>query len=485
MQNVSCPSCGAPVVFKSHASVMAVCEYCKTTVLKDADAVRDMGRMSDVLEDYSPLQVGTSGIYSGTGFTLIGRIQLRYEGGLWNEWHALFDDGRTAWLSEASGQYTFTVEKDSGEALPAFDELRPAQPRLLLGQSWFISDIRVADCIGGQGELPFQAGRGWQARVADLRGGKHFLTLDYSESERPKIYAGEAVELDQLKCQLLRDDDTVRDSAGKIRTPVQPLACPSCGSSVRFVPGATREIICPSCRAQVDTSARIAVVLDAGHRMAEASTTLELGAQAKIGNAAHEIIGVMKRRDEEGALWTEYLMYHPRAGFTWLIETDEGWFRTKVLDEWPQWSGSADASSARLGAQHFSKLYDYTAEVVFAAGAFNWLVKAGDKVKVFEFKNGGNRLAAELTEHELTWSLSAPLPPDQIRAWFGKAVQAAKLPPKTPILKIAKYFAQGLLIFNFVPLLFSFSTTWRVVAFAIAAIYIPAWILNAMDREAS
>ncbi|MDO9192677.1 MAG: DUF4178 domain-containing protein, partial [Undibacterium sp.] len=68
MQNVSCPGCGAQVVFRSHASVMAVCEYCKTTVLKDADTVKNYGKMSDVLEDYSPVQIGTSGVFGGRGF---------------------------------------------------------------------------------------------------------------------------------------------------------------------------------------------------------------------------------------------------------------------------------------------------------------------------------------------------------------------------------------------------------------------------------
>ncbi|MDB5842204.1 MAG: hypothetical protein JWQ23_4156 [Herminiimonas sp.] len=75
---------------------MAVCGYCKTTVLKDADSARHMGRMSEVLEDYSPLRIGTSGSFGGKGFTVIGRIQLRYPAGLWSEWQVLFDDGEAA-----------------------------------------------------------------------------------------------------------------------------------------------------------------------------------------------------------------------------------------------------------------------------------------------------------------------------------------------------------------------------------------------------
>ena len=84
-----CPSCGADVEFKSPASVMAVCSYCQTAVLKDADSVKDIGKMASVLEDYSPLQIGTTGQYQQHTFTVLGRIQFKYEDGLWNEWYAL------------------------------------------------------------------------------------------------------------------------------------------------------------------------------------------------------------------------------------------------------------------------------------------------------------------------------------------------------------------------------------------------------------
>ncbi|MEO7497576.1 MAG: DUF4178 domain-containing protein, partial [Massilia sp.] len=86
MQTVSCPGCGAPVQFKSHASVMAVCEFCQASVLKDAAAVKDLGKMSAVLEDFSPIQINTAGVFAARPFTVVGRIQLRYADGMWNEW---------------------------------------------------------------------------------------------------------------------------------------------------------------------------------------------------------------------------------------------------------------------------------------------------------------------------------------------------------------------------------------------------------------
>lgn len=480
MQNVSCPSCGAQVKFRSHASVMAVCEFCQTTVVKDADSVKDQGKMSDVLADYSPIQIGTSGAFGGQGFTVIGRIQSRYSAGLWNEWYILYEDGQSSWLSDSSGLYTLTTERKSEQPLPAFAELVPARSYNINGKAYTAAEIRTAECIGGQGELPFQVGQGWQARVADFRSGTSFLTLDYADSDQPTIYTGQAVTLDALKCQLLRDDDVVKDSAGKFKGKVGSLACPSCGSNVNHVPGLTTHIVCPSCHAQVDTSGTVAQVLAAGERMAAVRTALELGAQAAIGGVPYELIGLMQRRDDEGAAWAEYLLHSARAGFLWLVETDDGWARVKVVDDWPVWS---QGDSAMVGRRFFRKLYDYNAQVVFAAGAFNWRVSAGDNVKVVEFECAQDKLAAEMSAEEITWSLSSPVPADQIRAWFGNDVKAEKRQPKADLSGVSIRFIYGILIFNAIPLLLAFRSTWLYTLLAMAAVYLPAKYLESIDDD--
>src|SRR4051812_35173734 len=128
MQIVSCPSCGAEVKFRSHAAVCAVCEFCRATVVKDAGAVKDLGKMSSVLEDFTPIQIGTAGVLGGRNFSVIGRIQLRYSAGMWNEWFLLFDDTSTSWLGDSSGLYTITTERPAEGPLPSFAEIVPGQP---------------------------------------------------------------------------------------------------------------------------------------------------------------------------------------------------------------------------------------------------------------------------------------------------------------------------------------------------------------------
>ena len=53
MKTAHCPSCGAPVVFKSVASVYAVCEFCRSTLLRDGESLKNLGRMADLMDDPS------------------------------------------------------------------------------------------------------------------------------------------------------------------------------------------------------------------------------------------------------------------------------------------------------------------------------------------------------------------------------------------------------------------------------------------------
>ena len=474
MQIVACPSCGAQVEFKSHASVVAVCDYCRATVMKDADAVKDLGKMSAVLEDFTRIQIGTAGVLNGRGFTVVGRIQLKYDAGMWNEWFLLFDDAATGWLGDSSGLYTATTELPARSALPAFDDIVPGRHYNINDERFTASEKRTAACVGGQGELPFKVGEGWQAKVADFRNGPAFVTLDYSD-EAPVLYKGVAVTLEEMQCQLLRDDEQIKTSTGKYRGRLEALDCPSCGSAIAYLPGVTRNLVCPSCQAVLDAAGPQAQILAKSENIDKVKTTLPLGAKGQINKVDWTVIGAMTRRDNEGSGWTEYLLYNTAGGFFWLVETDEGWSRSNVLPVWPDWP-SVNADSATLDKASYKKLYDYPATVEWAAGAFNWRVAAGDVVQVYEFESGQARLAAELTGDELTWSRSTPVAFDQLRGWFREVFKNDPLKnipaQKLPSTGMATKFAMWILGLNAIPLLFNFSGTIVWVIVAILAVYL-------------
>ena len=107
-----CPGCGAPVEFKSAQSIYAVCPYCQSTVVRDGDVLKRIGKMAEVFDDYSPLQLGASGKMPLDGkdvpFMLVGRAQYKGEQGSWNERNAILPDGSLATLSEDNGNFVFT-----------------------------------------------------------------------------------------------------------------------------------------------------------------------------------------------------------------------------------------------------------------------------------------------------------------------------------------------------------------------------------------
>jgi ribosomal protein S27AE len=66
----ACPNCGAPVEFASAASHSAVCGFCRSTLLRDGDTLSRIGQSAEIFEDYSPLQLGATGRWMGSGFAV-------------------------------------------------------------------------------------------------------------------------------------------------------------------------------------------------------------------------------------------------------------------------------------------------------------------------------------------------------------------------------------------------------------------------------
>lgn len=491
MQKVSCPSCGAEVEFRSAASVMAVCEYCHSTLLKDAESVKNIGKMAEVLEDYSPIQINTTGDFEGKHFSVVGRIQLRYEDGLWNEWYALFDDGSAGWLSDASGQYVFTVLRPAPPSAPAFQALAPGNSLTYGGGRFVASDVRTARCVAGQGELPFRVGSGWEAKVADFRSGGRFLTLDYSDAATPQLFVGESVDLQGLHCQLLRSEGDIAKTAGRVKGTTTALNCPNCGSAINYQAGMAFHVVCPACHAQVDCSTDKALVLQKHGELDRIITTLQLGDTGTIDGSEYRIIGFVKCREiesDESSQWVEYLLFDSKQGFLWLVESEDRWDRVKVLDEWPEQT-SGDSVSFR--GERYSKLYRYGAEVVYAAGAFNWRVAVGDKTRIIDYAKGDQKLTAEASPNEITWSLTRPVPGTQVKQWFAKGAAFPVEKPAQGVLSELRdanltrdaIICSILLALINLPIAFSNADSdLDATLVALVVLWIPIWIGNRLRK---
>ena len=109
--------------------------------MRDGEALQRIGQVAELFDDHSPLQLGAAGRHQGAPFVLVGRLQYRYAEGTWNEWHALFDNGRSGWLSEDNGAYVFAFDAplDAGRcrhpnAAPGQSVSWPGRPGCGLGR---------------------------------------------------------------------------------------------------------------------------------------------------------------------------------------------------------------------------------------------------------------------------------------------------------------------------------------------------------------
>lgn len=333
MKSGLCPSCGAPVTFHSAASIYLVCRYCKSTVLRQGAELGTIGQMPDVAnDDPSLIRIGTEGMFGGQHFVVQGRIQMRFMDGFWNEWHLVFDDNSSAWLSETTGQpYSLTRLAQVPEPLPAFENLLPDMPVTLMGQQYFVGDMESAYCIASEGELPFQAEPGSEIKTVDLRHGVLCANLDYSEAP-PLLFLGRLVDLIALKLSKLKEAPVQGNVVNQLGE--KAYCCPHCQHHMTLHSNAIQTVACPQCGTVVDLSQNGLVVH--GPVPARVKPSLPLESHGSLFGIEWHVIGCVQRVRSSGELghfWTEYLLYQEGHGFAWLMEEQGHWTFFRPMTE--------------------------------------------------------------------------------------------------------------------------------------------------------
>lgn len=423
----ACPNCGAPVEFHSTASAFAVCSFCRSTIVREGDALRKIGESAELFDDHSPLRLGASGRLQGAAFTLVGRLQYRYAGGTWNEWHALFDSGRSAWLSEDNGRYVLAVDVPLQLPPPESGTLAAGSRQLIDGKSYTVASKVEVTLQAAQGELPIKPLIGQSFIVADLRSERDEVgTLDYMHPDKPTWSVGRSVTLSDLKMTGLADaSDKALSGKG--------LACPNCGSPIEVKLNTTQSIVCPQCHAVVNlTSPEMQDVGGALAHYAQDNGSEPLIPLGRIGNIAlggpklsWQVVGYVERcevDEDESSFWREYLLYHRTAGFAFIVDAEDGWSWTAPITGVPQGTGvTVNYQNVR-----YDKLYDYTGEITYVLGEFYWKLTRRERTYNTDYagkgRDGHKRLNRERTGQgssaEVVWSAGETLTADAVMEAF-------------------------------------------------------------------
>jgi ribosomal protein S27AE/uncharacterized membrane protein YgcG len=435
--SAACPNCGAQVEFASAASASAVCSFCRSSLLREGSALRKIGLSADLLDDYSPLQLGAAGRFSSEPFSIVGRLQMGYSGGSWNEWHALFDSGKSGWLSEDNGQFVLSFDAPLNEPVPQSHELVLGDLMVLAGQSWRVAALTQVKVLAAQGELPNPPDLQTEHWVAELRSAQDEVgTLDYGQTSGVQWSLGRSVRIEELSMQGLRED---KDASLAARA----LECPSCGAALTPQLANSKSIVCGQCHAVVDISQGLGAALAHFAQANGREPQIALGSLGRLAQLqggsplTWQVVGYQERcdlpaagSDDEQTFWREYLLFNKTEGFAFLVDTDEGWSLVRPLTGAPQGSGD----KVEWQGKGFKKRWSYRAKVTYVLGEFYWQIEREQQALVSDYEGGpsnpGALLSREQTEQEVSWSLGRKLDASAVAKAFkldqGKATALAR-----------------------------------------------------------
>ena len=423
-----CPGCGAPVEFKSAQSTHAVCGFCQSTVVRSGDVLQRLGKMAELFDDHSPLQLMASGRITLDGkehpFTLIGRLQYKNAAGVWTEWVAFLQDGTMASLGEDNGSYVFTRPMDPGRELPEASRFRVGSTTAINGKPYSVAFSGQASLISAQGELPKLPPLGQPFDMVELRSEDgEVLSIDYGH-QPPHVERGKSVLLEDLQLQGLKDE-SAKDEKGR------QFNCPHCGAPVQVQLASTKSITCGSCASIIDLSSGVGGELRSAEQDDPVRPIIPLGSKGQLQGVQWQVVGFQHRMgqepgDDEQFGWSEYLLYNQKRGFAFLVDAEDGWSMVRPTTGAPQ-VGSTGRTAKYLGTTYQLK-YSYEAETTYVLGEFYWQVERGQKTSNRDFASAKGLLSMEQSKNELTWSAGDKLASDTV-------VKAFKLDDKKDLLQ--------------------------------------------------
>ena len=410
-----CPGCGAPVEFRHAQSTHAICAYCQSTVVRDGEVLRRVGKMAELFDDHSPLQLHARGRWQGQDFTLIGRLQYRASTGTWTEWEALLDDGSMATLGEDNGSYVWSRAATLQRTEPSVLKHGVGTTVSVDGTGFTVTANDQAVLIAAQGELPHLPPLNQPFDMVELRSAEgEVLSIDFGR-QPPLVARGQAALLDDLQLTGLREE-AVREERAR------QFACPNCGAPVQVALASTKTITCTQCNAVIDLDAGTGGELRHALQHEPMQPLIALGSIGHLEGVDWQVVGFQHRmgwdpaEPDERFGWSEYLLYHAKRGFAFLVDSEDGWSMVKPTTGAPKLAGN-QSNAGYLGSRYDLR-EAYEAETDYVAGEFYWPVHRGQKTKNRDFAKGRALLSMEQTATEITWSSGSQLNSDTVAQAF-------------------------------------------------------------------
>lgn len=453
-----CPSCGAEVEADTSLAHLVVCEYCESAIVVDEKAARISGKMAVLAQTPSPFFVGGTGQLLDRNFRIIGRVRYGYEMGYWDEWYLTFEDGSTAWISEDGDEFVLESMEEDAEVPVEYASVAPGD-HVQLGETDFhVDEKNVAECEGGEGQLPFQILSGEKVPFIDLTAEEQFATVEFDLDEgTSRLYRGRHLDLDEVEMDMTAEEAGVAGAAGleaerqageggrervvrdeerkmeikcyycgaplEVPDPgaesmdceycgadldltLRKVTCEGCGATVPLHGGnEARSVVCSFCDSQLDVSGTEPSVLGSLTDEKRPLLPFELGQEFNYGGETYRLVGHL-RYQEDWYIWDEFLLHSKEVGYRWLTrEKGHYSFGAKINDSptgfsLQSWSFPDNFSFHGRNWRFFES---GTANVTFVDGELPWVAKVGDEVNYADSIDPPHLLSAEWTEQEAEW----------------------------------------------------------------------------------
>ncbi len=398
--------------------------------MRQGAQVELLGKVAELQPDGSLIQVGTHGENEGVPFRVVGRIQLAYDDGFWNEWCLLYSDGSQGWLGEAMGEFFLSRSVKTSDSLPNHANLQFGKTIGLQGELFVVTGKTESTLVTYEGEIPFLVQNNVPFTTVDLRSAtEQAATIDYSEFP-PLLFLGSYRSFRDLKFVGLRSGEDEVEGQGAAAAGVENFNCPTCGAPHSLIGGVRSKLLaCEFCGTAVDLSdGRFKVLWKEGttRERLRLGVELPLGSEASIEGSTFKLLGYLKKSvTYEGVAypWVEYLLYNPELGYRWLECSDGHYTLMHSLDRLPTRRGMPVDRPGKAPLEYEGKSYSHfqtaLAKVDGVAGEFYWRVKVGDQATNHVFVAPPHLISLESSHHGFVWVRGEYLEAERVREMFG------------------------------------------------------------------
>ena len=358
-----CPDCGKVISFANNESTVTQCILCGAVVRKKSNGELYTKPHWLVSKSNDSIKPGTTGMFEGKKFTVLGRIRAWFGESVFNYWTIAFPDDSIALLGEAYGIYG--IFKKLNQSYISFQQLEGARAGVIkeiVNNEPFLLE-RKTRCekweLEGESSIAHEYEK---FEVFDLSSfsGNH-LSIFFFTREHIVLYGVKYIDYSELALQNLR---TVTHSAKEIE-------CTNCHHTIviKTYPYA-QSCVCAHCHTGYGMQNGTDFAKRSIYTPKEA-VRLPLGSKGMLKGISYEVIGYAEKEELNAfhSQWREYTLYNPNEGFAFLSEYDGHWIYVKESCNAPVLRNK-DTKTISFNKEPFQLFNGYSYKIIGAAGEF-------------------------------------------------------------------------------------------------------------------